>query len=348
MKAVVLGGTGFIGMNLIRALVSRGHQVLATRRRHANTLFARRLGASLVDGELDDAPALAEVMRGSDVVFNCAGHYPRYSLDPARELAVSRRRVQNTLEAARRARVGRYVLTSSVATIGPPGSGRAYSDERDRADPASLAGVYHSVKAAIEQEVLLAGRSGLDAVVVVPTAVFGELDVKAGTGSLIVAVGNRSLPFRIDGPTNVVDADDLAHAHILAAERGVSGERYIVGGHNLRVSALLECIAELLAVPLDAPLLSGELAAWRALLGEARVSAAGKGGRAPISRELVDMVRFGRHVLNAKAESDLGLPAPTPLSLTLKKACDWYLRHRYVRLTQGAPDGRHLRSANPS
>jgi dihydroflavonol-4-reductase len=348
MRALVLGGTGFIGMNLVRALVAGGHQVLATRRRHGNTLFARRLGATLVEAELDDAAPLAEVMRGSDVVFNCAGHYPRYSLDRAGELAVARRRVQNTLDAARRAGVRRYVLTSSVATIGPARVGRVYSDEQDRADPASLTGVYHAVKAAIEDDVLSAARAGFDAVVVVPTAVFGELDVKAGTGSLIVAVGNHDLPFRADGPTNVVDADDLARAHILAAERGASGERYIAGGHNLTVGALLRCIAELLAVPFDAPLLSADLAAWRALLGEARVRAAGKGGRAPVSRELVDMVRFGRHVLNTKAETELGLPPPTSLSLTLRKACDWYVRHRYVRLTQGAPDARHPRNADPS
>jgi dihydroflavonol-4-reductase len=300
----------------------------------------------LVRAELDDLQALTEAMSGRDVVFNCAGHYPRYSLDKEAELDTARRRVRNTLEAARRAGVQRYVLTSSVATIGPPREGRPYSDERDAVEPASLGGVYHAVKAAIEEEVLTAGRSGLDVVVVVPTAIVGELDVKAGTGALIVGVGNRALPFMVDGPTNVVDADDLARAHIAVAERGTPGERYIVGGHNLSVAALLRSVAQLLEVPLDAHWIPTDLAGWRSLLGEARARAAGNGGRPPMSRELIDMVRFGRHVRNTKANEEVGLARPTPLVTTLKKACDWYVRHRYVRLAQGNSHARHSSSAD--
>jgi dihydroflavonol-4-reductase len=244
--------------------------------------------------------------------------------------------------------VQRYVLTSSIATIGPPRAGKGYSDERDFPDATSLACVYHAVKAAVEEAALAAPTAGPDVVALVPTAVMGELDVKAGTGSLIVAVGNRALPFRVDGPTNLVDADDLARALILAAERGASGERYIVGGHNLSVTALLRSVADLLGLPLDAPLLPADVAGFRALLGEARVRAAGKGERAPISRELVDMARFGRHVLNTKAQRELGLPAPTPLRVTLKKACDWYARHRYIRPAEGAPHARDIRVSDPS
>ncbi|MFZ5894859.1 MAG: NAD-dependent epimerase/dehydratase family protein [Myxococcota bacterium] len=347
MKALVLGGTGFVGMNLIRALRAAGHDVSGTRRVHCNTLFARRLGAPLVIAELDDVDALTEAMRGKEVVFNCAGHYPRYSLDRDAEIAVARQRVRNTLEAARRARVGRYVLTSSIATVGAPRDGARYSTEEDGVEPGSLSGVYHSVKAAIEDEVVHARRAGLDAVIVIPTAIFGELDVKAGTGFLIVSVGNRALPFMIDGLTNVVDADDLARAHILAAERGTSGARYIIGGHNLSVVNLLRLVASLLAVPLEGAPISLELAAWRASLGEARTRAAGNGGRAPLSRELVDIVRFGRHVQNAKAEAELGLPSPTPLITTLKKACDWYVRHRYVRPSQGAHYAARFIDPNP-
>ncbi|HEX5100829.1 MAG TPA: NAD-dependent epimerase/dehydratase family protein [Polyangiaceae bacterium] len=348
MRALVIGGTGFVGMNLIRALRAAGHDVSGTRRVHCNTLFARRLGAPLVTAELDDVDSLTQAMRGKDVVFNCAGHYPRYSLDREAELAVARRRARNTLEAARRARVARYVLTSSIATVGPPEDGARYSNEADRVELRSLAGVYHSVKAAIEDEVCRAARSGLDVVTTIPTAIFGELDVKAGTGFLIVAVGNRALPFSVDGPINVVDADDLARAHILAAERGATGQRYIIGGHNLSVSTLLCAAARLLAVPLEAEPISLELAGWRASLGEARTRAARAGGRAPMSRELIDIVRFGRHVQNGKAEAELGLPPATPLLSTLKKSCDWYVRHRYIRPAQGARHVSSFSGANPN
>ena len=100
------------------------------------------------------------------------------------------------------------MLTSSVATVGPPRKGSAHSDELCPVEPRSLECVYHAVKHAIEEEALAAGQRGLDVVVLLPSAIFGELDVKAGTGFLVVAVGNRMLPFYVDGLANVVDADD--------------------------------------------------------------------------------------------------------------------------------------------
>ena len=255
--------------------------------------------------------------------------------------------MRRTLDAARRAGVARYVLTSSVATVGPPAAGRELSDERDPVEPRSLGSVYHAVKAAIENEALAAHRAGLDVVVLCPTAIFGELDVKAGTGFLIVALGNGALPFYVEGDTNVIDADDLAHAHILAAEHGRSGERYIVGGHNLRTSELIEHIAETLGVPAESQRLPAKVASLVATLSEMRARALSDGHRPLLSRELVDVVRFGRHVSTDKAKSELGLPQPTPLSTTLDKACNWYVRHRYVRPRQGDPDDHHFQSRNP-
>ena len=92
MKALVVGGTGFVGMNVTRALVRHGHDVSATRRPHGNTLFARRLGAELAHADLESVESLSEVMRGREVVFMCAGHYPRYSLDCDAEVRMARAR----------------------------------------------------------------------------------------------------------------------------------------------------------------------------------------------------------------------------------------------------------------
>lgn len=343
MKALVVGGTGFVGMNVARALVAAGHDVHATRRPHGNTLFARRLGAELVHVDLDDAASLAEAMRGREVVFMCAGHYPRYSLDREAEVRLARARVRRTLDAALRAGVDRYVLTSSVATVGPPGPGRELSDERDPVEPRSLRSVYYAVKATIEDEAMAARREGLDVVVLCPSAIFGELDVKAGTGFLVVALGNGALPFYVDGRTNVVDADDLARAHILAAERGRSGERYIVAGHNLRTGELVEDIAAALGVAPDAQPLPARLAGVVATLSEMRAHALRDGRRPLMAREMVDVVRFGRWVSTGKAGRELGLPAPTPLATTLDKACRWYVRHRYVRRQGDRHESVHTR-----
>lgn len=330
MKACVVGGTGFVGMNLIRALVQGGHDVVGTRRVHANTLFARKLGAPLLHAELDDEEALERAMCGRDVVFMCAGHYPRFSLRREVEVELARARVQNTLRAARRAGVRRYVLTSSVATIGPPDFGREHSIETDLVDPRAAECVYHAVKIAIEQEAQAACEQGLDVVTLCPSGIFGELDVKAGTGFLIVALGNGALPFYVESKINVVDADYLAKAHILAAERGRTGERYIVGSHNLFVSELLERIAQSFGMPLRSRRLPIPLAGVLSTLSEFRVRSENKGKRPFLPREFVDMARFGQWVDSSKARSELGLEEPEGLKATLTKACDWYLRHNYV------------------
>lgn len=326
MKCVVIGGNGFVGMNLLRKLVADGHDAIGTRKVHANTLFARKLGAPLVRAELDDEDSLVEAMRGREVAFMCAGHYPRYSLDVDRELDLARGRIRRTLSAARRAGVSRLVLTSSIATVGPPKSGER-STEDDPFDPRAFGSVYHRVKLAIEEETL---ESGLDVVLLLPTAILGELDVKAGTGFLVVALGNGMLPFFVEGKSNVIDADDLATAHVLAAERGRSGQRYAIGGHDLLVSELLERVADTLSIPMTAKPVPWWLAAPSATFAELRAATGNDGQRPFLSRELVDVVRFGRFVDTSKATRELGLPAPTPLSITLQKACNWYRRHRYL------------------
>lgn len=337
MKALVVGGNGFVGMNVLRALVRAGHDAAGTRKPIANTIFARKLGAPLIKADLEDEASLVEAMRGRDVVFHCAAHYPRFSLDRAGEIATGRARARRVFSAARRAGVPRVVLTGTVATVGGPRAGNALSDERDPAEPRSLRCVYHAVKAAIEEEAFAANGRGLEVVVLNPTGIFGELDVKAGTGFLIVAMGNGLMPFFVEGKTNVIDADDLAIAHLAAAERGRPGERYIIGGHDLMVSELLERVADVLDVPFASRPVPTWMGAAAATFAELRQHGLKDGGRPFLARELVDVVRFGRWVDTSKSVRELGLPAPTPLHATLKKACDWYVRHRYVRRETTAP-----------
>jgi len=328
VRALVLGGTGFVGMNVARALVRHGHDVAATRRARANTLFARKMGAKLLVADLDDVDSLTGAMQGREVVFHCAGYYPRYSLDPDEQVALARRATANVVQAARRAHVDRLVLTSSVATVGPPHDGRTLSNETDPMSEAARESVYFSVKEAIEQEALEA--RDLDVVVTCPGGIIGELDVKAGTGFVIVALAHGLLPVYVQGKTNIVDADDMADGHVLAAEAGRTGERYVLGGHNTTIKDLLLGVCEELGVRFPAwpmPLL---LAGPLSTFDEMRCSVRAKGERPFIPREFVDIVRHGQWFDTNKATRDLGLPAPVPLHVTIRKACAWYERFRYI------------------
>jgi len=330
VKAVVIGGTGFVGMNVVKALVQEGHDVTATRRERANTLFARKMGAKLVHADLDNEDSLVEAMTGREVVFMCAGHYPRFSLDLDGEIAIARKRASQAVRAAMRAKVQRFVLTSSVATIGPAPKDQALANEQCPMTKSMRRSVYYAVKEAIENETFKAQAQGLDTVTLCPTGIMGPLDVKAGTGFVIVAVGNGMLPFHIDGRTNVVDVEDLALAHIAAAERGRTAERYIIGGHNTTIRELLDLLAD----ELDVPLNSWRLPLWAAgaltTLSEMKCAATRSGSRPFMSREFVDIAKYGVWVDTSKASDELLLDTPTPLRQTLHKACDWYMRHRYI------------------
>jgi dihydroflavonol-4-reductase len=341
VKAIVVGGTGFIGMNVVRALVARGWDVTATRRVRANTLFARKLGAKLVVGELDDVDSLVTAMAGQDVAFLCAGHYPRYSLHAEEELVIAKRRMQNMLVAAMRAKIGRVVYTGTVATIGPAPAGRKLSDERDGPNIEALEySVYYRLKYELEMQVREAGKQGLDIVTLLPTGVFGELDVKAGTGFLLVGFANAMLPFYVDGKINVIDADDLAKAHIQAAIHGATGQRYIIGGHNVWVREILRTTANFLGVPFASWPLPLWAAAVLATFDEMRVVSRNKGERPILPIEFTDLARYGTWVNSAKANRELSLAPPTPFISTIRKACSWYERHRYIQLGEKPDENR--------
>ncbi|HQK19339.1 MAG TPA: NAD-dependent epimerase/dehydratase family protein, partial [Polyangiaceae bacterium] len=322
------GGTGFVGMNVTRALACRGHDVIATRRARANTLFARKLGAKLIVADLDDVDSLTQAMKGRQVVFHCAGFYPRYSLNIDEQVSLAQRTTRHVIEAARRACIDRLVVTSSVATIGPPRQGRVLSNESDEMSADARDSVYFASKEAIER-VALETRD-LDVVVTCPGGIVGELDVKAGTGFIIVALAHRLLPFYVQGKTNIVDADDMAEGHLAAAERGRKGQRYILGGHNTTIKDLLLGIGDELGIRFTSWPMPLAIAKPMATFDEMRCAARGKGERPFIPREFVDIVRFGQWVDTERSMSELALREPTPLHITIQKACAWYERYRYI------------------
>ena len=344
MKALVLGGTGFAGMNIVRALVASGHDVAASRRTRANTLFARKLGARLVQAELDDSDSLVEAMRGHEVVFHCAGYYPRFSLDVETHIEQARRTTVNVLDAARRAGVSRLVLTSSTATVGPAREQRRLSNESDPMSPAARESVYFAVKEVIERQVL--AERELETIIACPAGIVGELDVKAGTGFFIIALAHGLLPFYVQGKTNIVDADDMAFGQVAMAEKGRPGERYILGGHNTTIRDLLDATCEELGIRFPAWRLPLRLARPLSTIDEMRCSVQGRGARPFIPREFVDIVTHGQWLDTTKASRELDLPLPKPLHVSIRKACAWYERFRYIP-RRNASDGACAKRAVP-
>ena len=193
-RALVIGASGFIGLNVVDALIERGFRVRATRRRSTATMFLRDRGVELVEASLEEPEALRAAMEGCEAVLLTGAYYPRYSLDLEGSLAVGVRGVKNACDAALAAGVPRFVFTSSIGTLERAPPGRA-ADERDVPRKMPEDSVYRAVKWAMEREIDRAIERGLPAVTLLPGGCIGPWDVRLGTGGVIVGVARRAIPW---------------------------------------------------------------------------------------------------------------------------------------------------------
>jgi dihydroflavonol-4-reductase len=330
MKAVVIGGTGFLGLSIVEALKTAGHDVVATRRPSSNTIFLRRLKVPMLPVSFDDPDSLVAAMEGCDAVFFAAGHYPRLSIDTEVQVAKGVAMLKNVIAASRRARVKRFLYTGSVVTVARPHEPRPAVESDGMPQTAPDGSTYIAVKIALEREMMAAIKDGLPGIILLPAGCLGPFDHKIGTSFFIVSLAHRALPVFVDGEVNVVDARDAAKGHVAAALKGRPGERYLLGGTNLRVSQMVQQVAQKLNVPLSGKCLAAGEAIRFAAEEEARCN--GTPQRPVITREMVDLSVFGQYVDSTKAKSELGFQA-RPLSATLDDSIEWYRKNGYIPKT---------------
>lgn len=244
MQVTVLGATGFIGGQIARAAVARGWQVRAVRRHPGAVGALEDTPAQWVEANLADEASLARAMRESEIVFHAAASYPQDFRNIPRVVAQAGDEMERVLRAAQQAGVRRLVYTSSLTTLGLAGPSRL-ADETLFYTPGAVRSAYFEAKHVMEQIALRAAndpQAGLDVVVLLPAAVFGPGDIKPTTSVVIRDAARGRFPFYFDAVINAVDGRDVAWTHLAAAERGRSGERYIVGGHNVTLRQLLETV----------------------------------------------------------------------------------------------------------
>jgi dihydroflavonol-4-reductase len=277
-------------------------------------------------GDLEDLASLKEAMPGCDVVFHAAAYYALHSLDMSGSLRVAVEQMRRVLQAARESDVSRLVYTSSVTTIGHPGERGRLADERDFYVPGSTHSAYYESKWAMEAEAWGAAAEGLPVIILNPTTVFGPWDVKPVTGQILVMAAKRQVPFWLDREQNVVDARDVGMGHVLAAERGQIGERYILGSENVTVRELLTTIAD--EVGRGPPKWKAPLAAVSALVNVAELL-----GHLPLVEPLpLEHFKTLRdwQALNAgKAKDKLGFK-PRPLADTVRDTLAWFREYGYL------------------
>jgi dihydroflavonol-4-reductase len=224
---LVTGGTGFIGAHVVRALLARGDEVRVTARPASRGGLPQDV--ERVTADVTDRRAVRRAVRGVERVFHVAGT-TRLGLDPAELLRVHVDGTRAVLDACLAEGVERVVHVSSVAAIGPARPGGALDERHVRAGPLGIP--YADAKHAAEVEALRVAAHGLEVVVACPAHVFGRGDERRSSTEVVRRFLLRRIPAYVDGALNIVDVEDVAAGLLLCDERGVPGERYILGTRN--------------------------------------------------------------------------------------------------------------------
>ena len=310
---LVTGASGFLGWHVARLLTEQGDQVRALCR---PTSELRELTVERVSGDLRDASSLARAVEGCRRVYHVAADYRLWSKHPSDLYAANVEGTRNLLDASERAGVERIVYTSTVGCIGMPG------DENTPVSIADMTGHYKRSKWLAEQVALEKARTGLPVVIVNPTAPIGDHDWKpTPTGKIIVDFLANRLPAFVDTGLNLVDARDVAQGHILAAEKGKPGERYILGCENLTLQQILQRLAKLADKPAPRVKLPYAVAYAAGVISTGLANLTGKEPMVPL--EGVRMARKKMFVSHAKAEQQLGY-RPGSVDAALQRAIDWF------------------------
>jgi len=321
MTTLLTGATGFVGSAVARTLLARGHDLRLLVRPGSNRANLASLPVTLVEGDLTDPASLARACEGCRYLLHVAADYRLWVPDPASMLRANVDGTVQLLRAAHQAGIERIVYCSSVAALGLTKDGTP-ADETTPVDPARIAGIYKQSKYRAEQAVLALVRDdGLPVVIVNPSTPIGPRDIKpTPTGKMIRDAAAGRMPAYVDTGLNVVHVDDVAEGHALALERGVVGEKYILGGNDFLLRDIFALAARAagrapprIALPI-APLIPV------ALICE---FLANFGIEPVVTRDTLAMARKKMFFSSAKARGELGY-APRPAAAAIADAVAWF------------------------
>jgi dihydroflavonol-4-reductase len=329
MRALVTGGTGFVGSQVVRVLVEDGVDVRVLARSGSDRRALADLPVEFATGDLADPASLKAPLQGVEVLYHVAADYRLWAPDPAVLYRVNVGGTRALLLAAGAAGVSRIVYTSSVGTLGLPPDGRPGTEETPvRLE--DMVGDYKRSKFLAEREAEAAAARGLPVVIVNPSAPIGPWDWKpTPTGRMLVDYLKGRMLAYVDTGLNLVHVQDVARGHLLAAARGRPGERYILGHGegNLPLRAIFERLAPYTGIqaprvrlPHRVALAIGAGAEWVARF---------RGTEPAVARTAVRMAAKRMFFDPSKALRELGLPQ-TPVDQALRDAVDWYWANGYA------------------
>ncbi len=334
MNCFVTGASGFVGANLVHELVAQGHRVAVLVRKGSDQRGVEGVKCERVEGDVSDTARLKSAMEGCDWCFHVAASYHLWLRDYAPMYAANVEGTRNVIEAAARAGCSRIVYTSTVGCIGLPTmvDGRlVLTNETTAVSESQMSNHYKRSKWQAEQVAIRLARQGLPVVIVNPTAPIGPRDVKpTPTGKVIVDFLNRAMPAYLDTGLNWVHVRDVAAGHILAAKKGVIGQRYILGNTegNWTMKEAFAVLQEITGVPAPKFQIPYGVALAAAHVDETISRFTGKPPKAPLGG--VRMAKYKMFFDTSKAVRELGMPQ-TPPKQALADAVEWFQARGYVK-----------------
>jgi dihydroflavonol-4-reductase len=326
MNTLVTGAAGFLGSHVTRQLVAAGENVRVLVRASSSNRAIADLPLEYVTGDLRDQASLQRAMQGVRKVFHVAADYRLWAKNPQDIYDSNVGGTKNLLAAAKQAGIALLIYTSTVATIAVDRPQLPNELTDSRLD--EMIGHYKRSKWMAEQEVLQAAKYGFPAVVAMPTTPVGPWDWKpTPTGKIIVDFLNGKMPGYVETGLNFVGVEDCAAGHLLVAEKGKIGERYLLGAENLTLKQVLDLLARLTGLPAPGFKIPHALALGVAYAESAFSRLIGREPQIP-----VEGVKIAQHLMFVecqRAQQELGF-RPEPVAAAFERAARWYEENGYV------------------
>jgi dihydroflavonol-4-reductase len=327
MKVLVTGATGFVGANVARLLVAEGYRVRVLARPASSLLALEGCAVEMVRGDILDPASVADAIDGCAHVFHVAADYRLWAKDPREIYRTNVDGTRTVLDACARARIARVVYTSSVGTLGLPRDGGLGTETTPvRVD--DMIGPYKRSKFLAERVAEEYAARGLPVVIVNPTNPIGPWEVRpTPTGQMVLDYLLRRMVATLDTGLNLIDVGDVARGHLLAAQRGRVGEKYILGCQNHSLTEIFHMLERITAIRAPSVRVPHALIYLVALVSEGVARANGRPPRVPLTG--VRMARKHMYFSAEKAVRELGLPQ-APVDQALRAAVDWFAAYGYA------------------
>lgn len=319
---VITGAAGFIGSAVVRELLARGERVRAVVEPGGDASNLDGLAVERIDADVRDHQAMLRALTGADVLYHLAAIYRVWTPDPSLLWSVNVDGTVATLLAAQKAGVRRVVYTSSLSTLGQRDDG-GLSDETTPFNLWDIANHYIHSKVVSEKIALDFAAAGLPLVVVLPGFPFGPRDTApTPTGGIVLSILRGKVPGLSAGGFCAVDVDDCGVGHVLAAEKGRVGEKYLLANHNVSFTDFIRLVCRKAGkkpprVYVPGPFVLGASAAFE--WWSDRVSKT-----APLSTyKSTQYMQRSIFFDGTKAQRELGVRV-TPLEDSVERAIRWF------------------------